>query len=224
MKSLPFSRSPQIWLAAAAIWILPLLVMGVARLIFGANGMVIGNFDWGICGLCFLGGLLLVFQRKLFWFLAIVILFLVAVLNLYHASILAARMESFDYQFMLSVTVFLSIGLISYYYRFPFLDGRDTGLFGIAHRFDVSMPSQLDSLQGTVTSASVSGVMFIAKTAYEDIQVGDEMELTIAELGLTSVPVEVRGLQAEKIRLKFLWLGFKQFRSLKKQLKSFVKS
>jgi hypothetical protein len=224
MKSLPFSRSPQIWLAAVAIWILPLIVMGITRLIFDANGMVVGSFDWGICGLCLLGGLLLVFQRKLFWFLAICILFLVAVLNLYHASILAARMQSFDYQFMLSVTVFLSIGLISYYYRFPYLDGRDTGLFGIAHRFTVSMPSKLDELQGSVTSVSVSGVLFVTSTPYDDIQVGDQMELTIAELGLTKVPVEVRGLQGEKIRLKFLWLGFQQFQSLKKQMKSLAKS
>ncbi len=198
--------------------------MGLAHLIFGASGMVIGKFDWGICGLCLMGGALLVFQRKLFWFFSIVILFVVAVLNLYHASILAARMEAFDYQFMLSVTVFLSIGLISYYYRFPYLDGRDTGLFGIAHRFDVKMSSQLDQLPGTVLSVSVSGVLFESKDSFEDIHVGDEMQLTVAELGLTGVPVEVRGFVGQKLRLKFLWLGFNQFRALKKQLKTFVKA
>lgn len=221
MKSLQFSRYPQIWLAAITIWLLPAFVFGLASLIFGYHNVVFSAFDGGVLVFFFLGGFCLILQRKIFWFVSIAILFLVAIANLYRSSVLAGQMETFDYQFMLSSGVLLSIGLISYYYRFPYLDSRDTGLFGIAHRFTAQMPAQLDQKHsGQVISVSISGVLFRLQDKIEGLEVGDRLKLSVADLALNDIAVEVRGILGDRLRLKFIWLGFSQFRNLKARLQT----
>jgi len=225
MKPILYSRYPQIWLTALSIWLMPLLAYGAAKYIFNSVDMVFSMFDWVIFALFFLSGTFIILQRKIFWFVSIALLFVIAISNLYQSSVLGSQMQNFDYQFLLSSSVLLSIGLISYYYRFPYLDSRDTGLFGLAHRFKAHMPAQLDQkYDGTVTSVSISGVLFIPAARIEGLKVGDKIKMNISDLNLHQVPVEVRGLKRgpkdEEIRLQFMWLGFNQFRNLKNRLQS----
>jgi len=225
MKPILYSRYPQIWLTALAIWLMPLLAYAAAKYIFNSVDTVFSFFDWVIFALFFLSGTFIILQRKIFWFLSIALLFVIAISNLYRSSVLGSQMQNFDYQFLLSSSVLLAIGLISYYYRFPYLDSRDTGFFGLAHRFKANMPAQLDQkYDGKVTSVSISGVLFVPATNVEGLKVGDKIKINISDLNLIQVPVEVRGLKrgpkAEEIRLQFMWLGFSQFRNLKNRLHS----
>jgi hypothetical protein len=192
----------------------------LASMIFGKQSVSFSTFDCVILFFFFWGGFLLVLQRKIFWIGSIGTLFLIAIANLYRSSVLAAQMESFDYQFMLSSGVLLSVGLISYFYRFPYLDSRDMGIFGIADRFKADMPAKLEAIEGRVLSASISGVLFLPETKIESVHVGAKMKLTIPELDLKDISVEVRGTKGDNFRLKFIWLGFAQFRDLKARLKT----
>lgn len=216
------SRYPQIWVAAISIWLLPVIIYAIVTWMFDSKPIVLSAFDAAIMALFFLGGFFIILNRKIFWFVAIAILFLIAVVNIVNALIMSSKMQTIDYQFILSSSVVFSTGLISYYYRFPYLDSRDTGWFGIAHRFRADFPAQLDeTLQGRVICVSISGVRFVAgTTAMENLEVGRRMKLNVPDLGLSHVPVEIRGVQEREVRVKFRWLGFRQFRDLKRRLQA----
>ncbi len=222
MKSLLFFRYPQIWLIALGVWLLPMLTLLLTSLIYGSSDIVLSSFDWAILGCCFVGGIFLTFQRRLFWGLSLATLFVTAILNLYQASVLAAHMMAFDYQFLLAVALLVAICVISYHFRFPYLDGRDSGLFGIAHRFQSSWPATLEGKPGMVTSISITGALFQADQSIGEVTVGSDLKLSIPEVGFEEISSEVRGLQGDKIRLKFNRLSFAQFRRLKRKFKSLI--
>lgn len=204
---------------------MPAIVLGVLSAIYGFSYLSFSSFDevqfaWFlIAGFCFS------MQRKICWFIALFLLFGVFISNVFYASILAAQLQSYEYQLWLALSVLLAITLIFSYFRFPYLDGRDTAWFGVANRMEVSIPAILGSKQnGKVTSISITGVLFHFAESLENIRVGDQLHLTMEELNLHELPVEVRGMLGEKIRLKFLWLGFAQSRLLKSRLKKMTQT
>lgn len=219
-----FARFTQVWIASAVLCFFPITLMAFLEFMVGKQSIFVTSFDWGIMTFYVLAGLLLVFQRKVFWFLAIVILFTAACLEFYHSSNLASATKPFDYQFTLASATIIVIAYIFYFFRFPYLDGRDTGLFGVAHRYEVDMPAKISTgIVGKVSNASMSGVLFKGKIDIEKYNFADKLKISIADLELKDVPVEVRGVDSETLRLKFLWLKFSQFRGLQQKLIKYKK-
>lgn len=213
------ARFAPVWVASAVLYLFPYLLMGMLSALFGPSSLHVTNFDWEIMGFYGLAAVLLVVQRKIFWFLAIVILYIVAALEFYHSANLANISMPFDYQFTLACSSIIVSAYIFYFFRFPYLDGRDTGLFGIAHRYDSDLPAEiLARLSGRVINVSMSGVLFRSTIDVDEFKIGDKVKLSVPGLNLKEVPVEIRGFDSEYMRLKFSWLGFRDFRQLQKRL------
>lgn len=115
--------------------------------------------DATINALIFLAGALLIKPHKLTWSFAIFCLILVTVFNVY----LLAETDfsaggAFGQQLWMSLLATLSGGVVMFFFRFPYLDRRDTWT-GTAKRFNVNLPVEIKGHgMHKIGSVSATGV------------------------------------------------------------------
>ena len=163
-------------------------------------------------------------RRKITWLMAVGLMILAVGLNLWHLAELYSA--NLDFQFVFLQLLFMSmmttmVVILGIFYRYPYMDERDTVFFGHADRYKVRLKAVVDDeVMGEVVSASVSGVLFKSEGELKFDQDSKKARLTIEGLNLKSVPVEVMGGEGNTYRIKFGWLGFGTFKKLKRMLTS----
>ena len=200
-------------------------MLGLTRLASFDNSSTISDLDifWSVS--CFLGGLLLLVRYKIIWILVMVQIVLVTLLNLGEVFVNWGEESVLQYNFQLlfSVSMMCSIFIVASYYKYPYLDRRDTLLFGIADRYRVQMQAVVnETIMGEVISASISGVLFKSQGELK-FDEDKNIILTIPEMNLNGVPMKFVSQSDSGVRLKFKWPGFGLSRKIKKQLKKFPK-
>ncbi len=216
-------RNTPVWIGSTILFFYPLLLLLFFIVLYGNDGVSIDSTDWILMVGYFISAFLLVWQRKLGWSLVIGFLFLSAAFGLFRSTQLSEGMSPLDYQFALAISNFIIIAYIFYFFRFPYLDGRDTGLFGIAHRFESKISGTInESVSITIRSLSISGVLCDVHAEGHAIKEGDKVSIWfegIEKPGLTAV---VTSIEEKVFRLKFQWLGFGDVRDLNKITKALM--
>ena len=115
--------------------------------------------DWVWLGLLFVSGILLFRPHKLSWSIAILTLFLVLLINAYRLS--RVDSNSIDPIFLkvfslLAIISTLSVLVISFYFRFPYLDRR-ANWFSNMQRFDIRTTAMANGIKANTESISSSG-------------------------------------------------------------------
>lgn len=219
-------RNTPVWASSLLLFLFPLLLLFCLNLLFEGESIDLETWDWILVAVSSISGLLLVIQRKRAWAISVSVLVLTVVLEFARAYQLFKLGRPFDYQLILGSASFIIVFYIIYFFRFPYLDGRDTGLFGIAHRYDVNEKTTLqteDGLQiyGEVLNISYSGVLFRSTQALDSLNFADPVELSIESLGLKGVRSSIRSIEGDFLRIKFTWLGYSQMMSLRKIMTRF---
>ncbi len=129
----------------------------------------IQTLDYLWLGLIFTSGVLLTARHKTAWLVAISALSATVLINLrnlfelFHSNSASTFAVS---QVFLSLVATSAVGVIFFYFRYPYLDRRAT-LFGFAGRVDVKIPSVIhfssESLQTKCESVSITGARFKIK-------------------------------------------------------------
>ncbi len=115
--------------------------------------------DWIWLGLLFVTGILLFRPHKLSWSIAIFTLVLVLSINAYRLFKIDAN--SIDPIFLkvfsvLAIICTLSVLVIAFYFRFPYLDRR-SNWFSTPRRFDIRTPALANGLKAVTESISFTG-------------------------------------------------------------------
>ena len=83
-------------------------------------------------------------QRKQSWFAAVILLVLVSINNLFFSK--EVHSQSFQILSFVNISTTLGLLLVLYYFRYPYLDQRDSILGGMAKRVKVHIPVEVDGL------------------------------------------------------------------------------
>ncbi len=115
--------------------------------------------DWIWLGLLFVSGILLFRPHKLSWSVAILTLFVVLLINAYR--LFHVDGNSIDPIFLkvfsiLAIICTLSVLVISFYFRFPYLDRR-SNWFTNMQRFNIRTPALANGIKANTESISHSG-------------------------------------------------------------------
>jgi hypothetical protein len=225
VEKLNLSSKSGLYVVAFCIMGMPLIILGLTRVLNMGEPINLSTIDWVWSAACLVSGFLLLLRLKIAWIISMIQIFAVAVVNLiqmmnawgYEAVV------QYNFQFLFSVSMLCSILLIAHYYKYPYLDRRDTVIYGIADRYKVKMKAIVnEKVFGEVVSASISGVLFRTEGELK-LDGNKKLLLSIDELDLKSVPVEVSNQSGDEFRLKFGFLGIMKSLRLRKQLKKYPK-
>lgn len=225
MEKLSIQSKNGLYFVALLVMGMPLFIFGFTKIFSLGETLELSRLDifWSIS--CFVCGLLLLVRYKIAWIIAMVQIVLVAVFNMgeLFANWGEDAVIQYNFQFLFSISMLCSIFLVASYYKYPYLDRRDTLLFGIADRYKVQMKATVNEhIFGEVVSASISGVLFKSEGELK-MDENNNIILTIPEMNLKSVPMELVSKRDSELRLKFKWPGLGMSFKIKKQLKGFPK-
>lgn len=148
--------------------------------------------DWIWLGLLFVTGLLLFRPHKLSWSLAIFTLLLVLSINayrLYHIdgnSIDPVFLKVFS---LLAIICTLAVLVISFYFRFPYLDRRANWITN-EKRFDLRTPASVDGVKAITESISFTG----CRLSFDQpchLKKGERVQIKFVEISKNEVTAEV---------------------------------
>lgn len=120
--------------------------------------------------------LLIFLQRKRSWFFAVLLLVLITYYNLFLAK--ASQIEGFQILSAFNIIVTLSMLIILYYFRYPYLDQRDSILGGMARRVLVKVPAEIEGLgECTLVNLSKTGCLVASIENSNNVNVGSRIFL-----------------------------------------------
>jgi hypothetical protein len=145
-------------------------------------------------------GILLLRPRKYTWGLALATLSISTGFNFYN-GFLATGFNLFSWGALASS---LSAGVILYYFRYPYLDRRESW-WGISQRHSISLPAKLKfdgfEISGLITNISRTGAFFTANEKREhQINLTTQAELHIGEI---SIIAKIERLSTEGYGMAF---------------------
>ena len=148
--------------------------------------------DWIWLGLLFVSGILLFRPHKLSWSIAIFSLLLVLLINAYR--LFQADSNSIDPVFLkifsiLAIICTLSVLVISFYFRFPYLDRR-ANWFSNTRRFDIRTPAVASGIKANTESISNDGCRLSFDVPCE-FQKGAILQLKFPEISKSETEAEV---------------------------------
>ena len=177
------------------------------------------DFVW--LGSIFAAGILLTLRHRTAWLVAISSLsltFLINFRNLYQLSSLNSLSAIHLSQILVSLLTTSLVGVLFFYYRYPYLDRRVT-LFGFADRVDLkeSCHIQLQSSQIQIhcVSLSLTGARFELDQALPLFSNDDTMSIYFDNHKLEVTAVAVQH-EVPILRVRFVNLSFAQKLSLKR--------
>lgn len=166
-------------------------------------------------GLVFVCGLFLLKAHKLSWSFAIFAMMVVLGMNIYKMYYFAQTEQSglIKTQIALSIFFTTAVLLISFYFRYPYLDRRTTWL-STSSRMDVDIPVELvfskshEVYYGVIENISMSGsrihlnthvpaILFLEKIA------SDKAYLKMKDLNDIALEVELVKIENQNLRLRF---------------------
>lgn len=225
MEKLKIDPKIGLYAVAFAIMLMPVLIFGLTYIFSFGDPIVLSSLDWVWSIACVISGGLLLVRLKIAWILSIIQIVLVAVINLcqFFMAINQEISLQYSFEFLFSLVTLSGILLIAYYYRYPYLDRRDTIFYGIADRYQVNFDTIVnDQLRGKTLSASISGFKIeLEQPAELSKDVGHF--ITIPELGIHHAGVIVIDTDANRIRVRLKVMGVMQAFRLRAKLKAFPK-
>lgn len=169
--------------------------------------------DWIWLGLLFVTGILLFRPHKLSWSIAIFTLLLVLAINAYR--LFNVDTNSIDPVFLkvfsiLAIICTLSVLVISFYFRFPYLDRRANWLTNV-RRFDIRTPATVGDVKAVTESISYTGCRLSFDTPPE-LKREEVIRIKFPEISQTEAQAEVIERLEFGVRVEFrnLDMGFKQ--------------
>jgi len=179
-------------------------------------------FEWIWLGLLFVTGLLLFRPHKLSWSVAIFTLVLILILNAIRvfqmdsSSINPSYLKVFS---LLAILVSLSVLVVAFYFRFPYLDRR-ASWFRNLNRHILRTPVKISAdaiLQGMTESISLKGCMVVLNQAPQmGLVIGRRVSVQFMELEQITVEAEVVDVELDHVRLQFLKLSTDERHILRK--------
>lgn len=182
--------------------------------------------DWLWLGGIFVAGIALLLRHKSAWIIAVLALVGVLGMNTYRAFTIDQSVLNPEFvrmQILVSILVTLSVLIIAFYARYPYLDRRQQWLFPTAHRYDVKTPVVVhvgDGIKGTTDSLSTAGVRIRLEKTSEALKNQTEFQVTFPELNDVRINTEVIELSGTTLRLKFKNFGWSSRGHLEAWLKS----
>lgn len=175
--------------------------------------------DWIWLGLLFVTGILLFRPHKLSWSIAIFTLILVLSINAYR--LFNVDGNSIDPSFLkifsvLAIICTLSVLVIAFYFRFPYLDRRSKW-FSSTRRFDIRTPALVNGIKAMTESVSFTGCRLsfdipselekseIIKIKFLEIS-NTETDAEVIEVLESGARVEFRNISVEFKQDLYLWL------------------
>lgn len=126
--------------------------------------------DYLWLGFIFASGVLLMARHKTAWIVAVTVLSATVLINVRNLVELMNSTSASPFaisQLLISLLATSAVGVIFFYFRYPYLDRRAT-LFGFASRVDVKIPSVIhfssESFQTKCDSISITGARFTIKS------------------------------------------------------------
>jgi hypothetical protein len=164
--------------------------------------------DWLWLAGTFVSGVVLLYRRKAAWLFAVISLVVVLVFNTYRALQLdfSQNVDLIRAQIVFAMLVALSLLIIGFYARYPYLDRRQGWIFPTAYRYQVRTPVVVHAgrdLAGFTESVSSSGVLVrLAEPAA--IGLDQPIAVSFTELPrLRAIRGEVVQADRDVLRLRF---------------------
>ena len=128
-------------------------------------------------GLIMIAGILLIYQRKSSWSVAVLILGGVSAYN-----IISTLSQDGKLQLLSGFNLLVNLGVlvVFYFFRYPYLDQRDHILRGIERRYNSDFSVKVNKkLTGKMENISNSGCFIALETPDPTLLVGQEIEIQI---------------------------------------------
>ena len=128
-------------------------------------------------GLIMLAGVLLIFQRKSSWSVAVLILVGVSAYN-----ILSTLTQGGKFHFLSSFNLLVNMGVlvVFYFFRYPYLDQRDHILAGLDKRYPTNFSIKVNQIfTGQMKNISNSGCFITLEISDPSFAVGQEIGIQI---------------------------------------------
>lgn len=169
--------------------------------------------DWIWLGLLFVTGILLFRPHKLSWSIAILTLLLVLSINAYR--LFRVDGNSIDPVFLkifsiLAIISTLSVLVIAFYFRFPYLDRR-SNWFSNSQRFDIRTPALVNGMKANTESVSFAGCR-LSFDVPSDFEKSTFIKIQFIEISNSEADAEVIEKLEFGVRVEFRNLspGFRQ--------------
>lgn len=163
----------------------------------------------------FVSGVALLLRHKSAWSLAVASLVLVLLFNAYRALRLDALSPNLDLvhaQIAFSVGVTLSLLIIGFYARYPYLDRRQQWTFPTAHRYDVKTAVIVHTggdLAGLTESISSAGLFIRLATPTDVLADKTEVVISLTDLlQLKAIAADIVQFDRDALRLRFKKFGW----------------
>jgi hypothetical protein len=202
---------------------MPALIFGLTFAFRFGEPLVLSDVDWAWSISCLVSGALLLVRLKSIWIFSMIQIFCVALLNLYQFFSMTSDEFSIQYslQFLFSVASLSGILLMAKRFKYPYLDRRDTILYGIAYRYKVHFQSFVnDHVPATTLSASISGFMLELSNPL-DLSSEKSTFITIPELGIEHAEVFIIENTERKLRVRLKKIGLSRYFEIQRKLRGF---
>lgn len=100
------------------------------------------------------------------------------------------------------ILVFIVVGTVAYYFRYPYLDRRQSWLAPTADRFKISTSVVLGTLHTQTEDVSYTGAN-ILNTSSEVFRVGDKVPLQFEEIEDIQCIAKIIDVQGQNVRVQF---------------------
>lgn len=161
-------------------------------------------FEWVWLGLLFLTGVLLFRPHKLSWSIAIITLLLILSINayrLYHVDLNSIDPTFLKVFSLLAIICTLSVLVISFYFRFPYLDRRANWLT-TAKRFDIRTGVLINNFKSSTESLSQTGCR-LSFDQHRDFKNDEIVKLKFAEIPDVEIQAKVIESLEFGVRVEF---------------------
>jgi hypothetical protein len=165
--------------------------------------------DWLWLAGTFLAGAALLRRHKSAWLLAVASLVVVLLFNTWRALQLdfSRNVDLIRAQIIFAVAVALSLLIVGFYARYPYLDRRQRWMFPTAHRYPVRTPVIVHAdreLRGHTESISSSGLFVRLEQPADALRRGMGLTISLTELPrLLAIGAEVVQADGDVLRLRF---------------------
>lgn len=171
--------------------------------------------------LLFAAGISLLVRHKTAWMFSIALCFAFVI------STGITFMQEFDssdslyntFKIIDCLLVFFVVGTVAYYFRYPYLDRRQSWLAPTADRFAVATPIHLGSLQGTTVDLSYSGAYILTSSDHQ-LKVEEEIPVHLPEIQNLKCSAKVIAVEDKHVRVQFEGLSSQQNHLLRQWLQS----
>lgn len=183
--------------------------------------------DWLWLGSTFITGILLLIQHKTAWFLAIINLGLILVVNIYRWTT-TGELIDVEYSYFWQQNLFsllgtlLGLGII-FYAKYPYLDRRTKWLNWGAPRFEISTAATLmgqDVYYGKTQNISMTGCLLELNKALGPSSKMRYVDLVLPEIKNLKLKCQIVHHEGALVRVKFRELKGENRQTLQKWLQN----